>query len=164
MKEKALKKIKFIVFDFDGVFTDNKVIVNEKGEEAVVCTRADGLGLEKLKSLGVETLILSTEKNRVVAQRAKKLKIKCITGCKNKMERLLAEIRKRKIPLSQVAYVGNDINDADCLKIVGLPIVVADAHKDVLPLAALITKLSGGNGAVREVCDLIYRVKKERKS
>lgn len=153
------RKIRMIVFDFDGVFTNNKVIVNEKGEESVVCNRADGIGLSKLKQLGTDLLILSTEPNDVVRQRARKLKIRCVDSCKDKLKRLLIEVKKRNLSFNKVAYVGNDINDIDCLRIVGFPIVVGDAHKDVIRYGKYKTRLRGGSGAVREVCDLIYTAK-----
>jgi len=152
-------KIMFIVFDFDGVFTDNRVIVDEEGKEAVICNRSDGIGLSRLRKIGVDILILSSEINDVVIMRAQKLKTDCIHGCKDKLGILKEEIAKRNVSLEQVAFVGNDINDADCLNYVGLPIVVADAHEDVINLGKYKTKLKGGYGAVREICDLIYNAK-----
>lgn len=154
------KKIKFIVFDFDGVFTDNKVIVNEKGLESVICDRSDGLGLSKLKAIGVEGLILSTEVNDVVGLRAKKLKIRCIYGCKDKLNVLRKELKKRGISLGETAYVANDINDLECLKAVGFPIIVKNSHKDINQYGKYKTKLKGGEGAVREICDLICAARK----
>ena len=157
------KNVRFIVFDFDGVFTDNRVFINEKGEESVTCNRSDGLGLGRLKQSGLELLILSAEPNPVVARRAEKLKIRCIYNCKDKLKALLREVKRKGLSLKQVAYMGNDINDAVCLQAVGLPVVVADAHKDVLRHALYKTRLKGGRGAVREFCDLILRAKTERK-
>lgn len=167
LKKKILylaKNIRFVVFDFDGVFTDNRVFINEKGEELVACNRSDGLGLARLKQLGLELLILSAEPNPVVRRRAEKLKIRCIYNCKDKLKILLLEVKRKGFNIKQVAYIGNDINDAVCLEAVGLPIVVADAHKDVLRCACYKTRLKGGRGAVREVCDLIFLAKTERKA
>ena len=157
-----LSKIKLIIFDFDGVFTDNTVIVNEKGEEAVVCNRWDGFGILMLKEIGIDILVLSTEKNNVVVKRCDKLGLTCINGCMDKISRLRNEVKKRGLTLDEVAYVGNDINDIDCLKAVGLPIVVADSHKDVLPLGKYKTKICGGKGAVREICEMFYSARKEK--
>ena len=154
-----IKDIRLVIFDFDGVFTDNKVIIDEQGKESVVCSRSDGLGLSRLKQIGIESLILSAEINKVVRSRARKLKIKCINACQNKFKVLFKEIKKRKLVLEQVAYVGNDINDLECLKAVGLPIAVRDAHSDIIRYAKFRTKLRGGQGAVREICDVIYAVK-----
>ncbi|MGD2100505.1 MAG: HAD hydrolase family protein [Desulfobacterales bacterium] len=150
----ALRKVRLVAFDFDGVFTDNMVYVLQDGSEAVRCNRSDGIGLQKLKKLGIETVIISTEANPVVSARAQKLKIRCFQNCENKrrtLENLTAELG---ISLDQVAFVGNDINDHPCLACVGLPIVVQDAHPDVISLATYRTQEHGGHGAVREVCDL----------
>jgi len=158
--EDLIKKIKFVVFDFDGVFTNNQVIVNENGAESVVCNRSDGLGLAKLKELKLGLLILSKEANKVVLQRAKKLGLDCINGCDDKLVKIQQEACRCGLSLNEVAFVGNDINDADCLNAVGFPIVVADSHPDVAILGKYKTRALGGCGAVREVCDMIYKVKK----
>ena len=152
--QKRLSRIRFVAFDFDGVFTDNMVYVFENGSESVRCTRSDGIGLKKLKQLGIETAIISTESNPVVSARARKLKIRCFQNCDDKRKTLDKLIHEMGISLEEVAFVGNDINDRPCLTCVGLPIVVQDAHPDVIPLAAYRTRNRGGHGAVREVCDL----------
>jgi len=146
--------IRLIAFDFDGVFTDNMVYVLQDGSEAVRCNRSDGLGLQKLERLGIETLIISTEANPVVSARAQKLNIRCIQNCPDKRAVLEAVVRERGFSLAEVAFVGNDVNDLPCLASVGLPIVVQDAHQDVVGHAAYRTSRPGGHGAVREVCDL----------
>ena len=150
--------IRLVVFDFDGVFTDNMVYVNQDGSETVRCNRADGIGLRKLESKGVETMIISTEANPVVSARAQKLKLPCIQGCEDKRAALEKVIQEKGLTLEQVAFVGNDINDLPCLKVVGLPIIVHDAHPDVLDHALYRTQLPGGYGAVREICDWMVRV------
>jgi len=147
-------RIRLVAFDFDGVFTDNMVYVFEDGSEAVRCFRSDGIGLQKLTRMGIETVIISTESNPVVSARARKLKIQCVQDCEDKRA-ILEDIAQQKgISLDQVAFVGNDINDLQCLTCVALPIVVQDAHPDVIPAALYQTKRPGGYGAVREVCDL----------
>jgi len=150
-----IRRIRLVAFDFDGVFTDNMVYVFENGSEAVRCSRSDGIGLQKLAYLGIRTVIISTEANPVVSARARKLKIDCVQNCKDKRGALEDRIAKIGISLNQVAFVGNDINDLACLTCVGLPIVVKDAHPDVIPVARYQTQNPGGHGAVREVCDLI---------
>jgi 3-deoxy-D-manno-octulosonate 8-phosphate phosphatase (KDO 8-P phosphatase) len=151
-----LRTIRFIVFDFDGVFTDNFVYVFEDGREAVRCTRADGLGLSRLRDVGIDALVLSTETNPVVVERCRKLKIDCVAACADKAAALNEIAASRSVDSAHMAYVGNDINDAGCLRMVGLPIVVADAHPEVVPLARWRTEAPGGRGAVREVCDLFH--------
>ena len=152
--QEAIRKIRLVAFDFDGVFTDNMVYVFEDGSEAVRCYRSDGIGLQKLKKLGIETLIISTESNPVVSARARKLKIRCLQNCQDKGSALEKITQEKGISLAEVAFVGNDINDQACLTCVGLPMVVQDAHPDVIPLAAYRTRNRGGYGAVREICDI----------
>ena len=152
--EKVIRKIRLIGFDFDGVFTDNLVYVFEDGAEAVRCSRGDGIGLQKLKHLGIESVIISTESNPVVSARARKLQIRCVQNCADKRKALEHIADEIGISLDEVAFVGNDINDLPCLTCVALPIVVQDAHRDVIELALYQTKNPGGCGAVREICDL----------
>jgi 3-deoxy-D-manno-octulosonate 8-phosphate phosphatase (KDO 8-P phosphatase) len=152
-----IRRIRLVAFDFDGVFTDNMVYVFEDGAEAVRCYRSDGIGLQKLKKLGIETVIISTEANPVVSARARKLNIDCVQDCQDKRGVLEAIAAKIGISLDQVAFVGNDINDLPCLTCVALPIVVQDAHPDVVPVSRYQTRNPGGHGAVREVCDLFER-------
>jgi len=152
--QKRLCQIRLVAFDFDGVFTDNMVYVLQDGTEAVRCNRSDGIGLQKLKKLGIATAIISTESNPVVSARAQKLKIRCFQNCEDKRKTLEGLAQEMGISLAKIAFVGNDINDRPCLACVGLPIVVQDAHPDVIPLALYRTKAHGGHGAVREVCDL----------
>lgn len=156
--EDRIREIRFVVFDFDGVFTDNMVYVFEDGREAVRCFRGDGLGLQRLERLGITTLIVSTETNPVVSARCRKLGVQCIQGCKDKRAVLETHVQEIGLSLAQTAFVGNDINDLPCLQSVQLPIVVQDAHPDVIPYALYQTKARGGHGAVREICDLFERV------
>ena len=157
------KKIQLIVFDFDGVFTDNRVLVLQDGTEGVFCSRADGFGIEAVRNAGLEVFVLSKEQNPVVGARCKKLKLRCIQGCDNKDEVLIAEAARLEIPLTNVAYMGNDINDLECMKIVGFPVCVADSFTPVIALSKYITKTPGGHGAVREFCDLVAEVKRSKK-
>jgi YrbI family 3-deoxy-D-manno-octulosonate 8-phosphate phosphatase len=159
--ESILSRVRLIVFDFDGVFTDNMVYVMQDGSECVRCCRSDGIGLQKLRDLGIEVVIISTESNPVVSARARKLKIRCIQDCPEKRTALERITRELGIALEETAFVGNDINDQTCLSCVGCPIVVHDAHPDVVPLALYRTRTAGGHGAVREVCDLFERALKE---
>jgi 3-deoxy-D-manno-octulosonate 8-phosphate phosphatase (KDO 8-P phosphatase) len=156
--ENSILKIRLIAFDFDGVFTDNMVFTFEDGREAVRCCRSDGLGLQTLKFHGIDMVVISTEENTVVTARCKKLNISCIQGCKDKLSVLQEVIRKKGISPDETAYVGNDVNDLPCLKYVGLPIIVHDAHPDLARFCRYRTNTAGGNGAVREICDLFDKV------
>lgn len=153
--------LKVLFFDFDGVFTDNRVYVFEDGREAVCCTRADGLGLRRLERNGVTPIILSTETNPVVAMRAEKLAVACHSGLNDKTMRMAEILDERQLDTAQAGFLGNDINDLPCLAAVALPMVVADAHPDVMCKALYRTRLPGGHGAVREVCDLIGAVRED---
>jgi 3-deoxy-D-manno-octulosonate 8-phosphate phosphatase (KDO 8-P phosphatase) len=158
---RQLNSLALIVFDFDGVLTDNRVLVTDDGREAAWCDRSDGLGLAALRRIGVPALILSTETNPIVSHRARKLQTECIHGSEDKWAQLSHLLQTRRIDPAAVAYVGNDINDLDCLRHVGLPIAVADAYPPVRKIARLITERPGGFGAVREICDLIVRARGE---
>jgi YrbI family 3-deoxy-D-manno-octulosonate 8-phosphate phosphatase len=155
----ALANLALIVFDFDGVMTDNRVLVMQDGTEGVLCNRSDGLGVGMLKDAGLAMLVLSKEQNPVVAARCKKLKVECIQGIDDKLARLTAILAERNLDASNVAYVGNDLNDVECMSNVGVPIAVADAYPQVLKVARLATTRNGGHGAVREVCDWILRAR-----
>lgn len=161
LKEK-FKSIEFIVFDFDGVFTDNNVYTDQNGNESVISSKFDGFGLKKIKDLGISLFILSTEKNKVVEKRAKKLEIDFLQGLSSeeKAIELKKLVENNNLDYDSVAYMGNDINDIQCLADCGLPIVVNDCHPEVIKYADYITDTKGGHGAVREVCDIIEALKK----
>jgi len=154
--ESLLAGIRLAVFDFDGVFTDNRVWVNEHGEESVCCSRSDGLGLRRLDDVGVPYLIVSTEANPVVQARAAKLRAACVNGVDDKLAVVEEQAGRRGVSLADVAYVGNDVNDAPCLQAVGLPVVPSDAWPEVVALARWVLERPGGGGCVREFCDAVW--------
>jgi YrbI family 3-deoxy-D-manno-octulosonate 8-phosphate phosphatase len=155
MLRDRLRKIRLIAFDFDGVFTDNMVYTFEDGREAVRCFRGDGIGLKKLRQKNVQAIIASSETNPVVSARAAKLGVRCLQGMSDKRSAIERIVLEQNLTWVQVAFVGNDVNDVDCLRAAGAPMVVQDAHAEVIPLAIYQTKAAGGHGAVREICDLI---------
>ena len=148
-----MKDISLVVFDFDGVMTDNRVRVHQSGDEAVWCHRGDGLGIARLREAAFDIIVLSTETNPVVAARCRKLNIQAIQSCDDKLTALQQFAAGRNLSAGQIAYVGNDINDLACMQWVGWPIAVADALPDVRAVAKWVTRLPGGGGAVREVAD-----------
>lgn len=156
-----LTAVRFAVFDFDGVFSDNRVWTNDRGEESVACFRGDTMGLRRLDEVGVECLILTSETNDAVAARARKMRVACIKGVEDKLPVLREEVERRGVSLAETSYVGNDVNDAECLAAVGFPVVPADAWAEVVPLARLVLTRSGGHGCVREFCDAVWRAKRE---
>tara|TARA_B100001250_G_scaffold413855_1_gene449481 strand:+ start:545 stop:1009 length:465 start_codon:yes stop_codon:yes gene_type:complete len=149
------QKIKLIVYDFDGVMTDNKVYVNEEGNEMVQVNRADGLGVSEIKKRGIGQIIISTEKNPVVSIRADKLNIECLQAIDDKEIALTNYCEKRGIDFEHVAYVGNDINDIDAMKIVGFKFCPSDSHESIKKISDHVFKTSGGNGVIRELLELI---------
>lgn len=155
-----LTKVRLIAFDFDGVFTDNTVLISEDGLEYVRCWRSDGLGLSRLKEIGIQAIIISTEVNTVVSERAKKLKIPVIQSVENKAEAMLTVCEKLCISPNDTMFVGNDINDIPAFRSVAFPVGVADSHPDVYPYIVYRTQKPGGLGAVREICDLVYHAHK----
>lgn len=157
--KKLAKRVDLMVFDFDGVFTDNRVSVMENGAEAVFCSRSDGMGLVMAKEAGLKLLVITREDGRIATARCRKLGIPCIQGCKHKAMALKKETAKLGISLKSVAYMGNDINDIECLRIVGLPVCVADGYPEVKKASLYITKAYGGKGAIRELCDLVLKAK-----
>lgn len=148
-----VKDIDLIVYDFDGVMTDNRVIIFQDGTEAVIVNRADGLGVDRFRSLGIPQLILSTETNPVVKARAVKLRLEVITSCKDKRHALENYCAQNGYDLNKVMYIGNDLNDLEVMKIVGFPVAPADAHPKIKKIAKLITEAKGGEGVVKEVSD-----------
>lgn len=154
-----LSKVCLIVFDFDGVFTDNTVYVRQDGVETVRCWRSDGLGLARLRSVGVQAHIISTETNPVVSARAQKLNLPCWQGVENKAAQILSNCNELKIDPCQTMFVGNDINDIQAFESIGIPVGVADAYPEIYPYIIYRTQKQGGYGAVREICDLVYNAK-----
>jgi len=148
--------LKGVLFDFDGVFTDNKVYVDETGREAVRCDRSDGWGLTQLKKSGIKIAVLSTEENPVVSARCRKLGIECRQGLgENKFEAFKNWCSENSIAPDGVVFVGNDSNDVECLGAAGCGMVPSDAYEDAKKAADVVLVRSGGQGAVREVCDMV---------
>ncbi|GLY27332.1 acylneuraminate cytidylyltransferase [Kineosporia sp. NBRC 101731] len=144
-----------LVMDFDGVHTDDRLFLTEEGTESVRVSREDGMGIKLARQAGLKMLILSTEVNPVVAARGRKLQIPVIHGQSDKAQALKEWIAAEGLDPERIAYVGNDVNDLGCLRMVGWPIAVANAHQEVMDLARLTLTKSGGSGAVREVCELV---------
>jgi YrbI family 3-deoxy-D-manno-octulosonate 8-phosphate phosphatase len=151
--------IKLLVLDFDGVVSNNLVWTDQDGREMVTASRSDSLLIQPLREQGVETIILSSETNPVVAARAKKMGVETIQGLGlhakgQELKRLLEE---KGIDPAHVVYVGNDVNDLPCFELAGWSVAVADAYPEVIRAADFVLRRSGGNGAVRELCDLILK-------
>ncbi len=144
-----------LVLDFDGVFTDNKVIVSADGLESAICDRSDGFAIQSLQHRGFPILVLSTEKIPIVRVRSQKLGLECIHGVGDKVAILKTWLKDKSIDPEHTIYVGNDINDLGCMEMVGMPIAVADAFPEVLGAARCILAARGGHGAVREIATAV---------
>lgn len=156
--------VRLMVLDFDGVLTDDRVWVDQDGHEQVAANRSDGLGILLLKEAGVEVLVISKERNPVVAARCNKLGIAYQQGVDDKAPALKAAIEERKLKPAQVVFVGNDVNDLPCFPVAGCAAAVADAHSSVLQAADIRLSRPGGHGAVRELCDLILALHASKES
>tara|TARA_B100000519_G_C14052939_1_gene348357 strand:+ start:26 stop:499 length:474 start_codon:yes stop_codon:yes gene_type:complete len=151
------KKIELMVYDFDGVMTNNKVYIDQNGNEMVQVSRADGLGISEIKKMGIEQIIISTEKNLIVSTRANKLDIYCAQGIDNKKSYLTDYCNKNNINLCNVAFVGNDINDKDVMKISGITFSPSDSHPSIKSISNFVLKSKGGDGVIREILDFIIQ-------
>jgi N-acylneuraminate cytidylyltransferase len=136
--------VQALVMDFDGVHTDDRVLVDQDGREAVWCNRRDGLGLEQLRKTGLQMLVLS-----------KKLGLPCLSGIDAKLPALQRWCAEQAVSLAHTVYVGNDVNDSECLAAAGCGVAVADAHPEAKRRARFVLERSGGQGALRELCELI---------
>lgn len=149
------KPPKILVLDFDGVFTDNRVLVAEDGTESVICDRGDGHAIADLAKR-LPTVVLSTETNPVVAARCRKLGIDFVQGLGDrKVDALVGLLAEREIAPADAMFVGNDANDLECLQLVGAPVVVADAVAEVRVASKYILSARGGRGALRELVGIL---------
>lgn len=148
-------KFKALITDFDGVHTDDRVLVSQDGSEAVTCSRSDGMGIEILRGTGLKLLILSRESNPVVEVRAQKLKMEVMHHVTEKLPVLDAWRQENGLQWSDIAYIGNDINDVDCMTACGLSFCPSDAHETAKNAATRVLRNLGGRGAIREVSDYL---------
>lgn len=142
-----------LVFDFDGVLTDNRVLVLQDGSEAVTCNRADGMGFEMLRHAGIRSVVMSTEINSVVSRRCEKLRVECLQGIRDKRVALEEFCQKNRINVASVWYVGNDLNDLQAMKFAGRAICPADAHPAVRSASHTTLPVAGGDGIVRAIAE-----------
>ena len=155
LKEYA-KKIKLVAFDVDGVMTDGSLIFDENGVEYKKFNAKDGQGIVMLNNSGFKTAIITARLNGTVRVRFNILKMSDLyEGQKNKEEALDELVKKYDLDYSQVAYMGDDLPDICVLKKVGLGCCPFDASEEVKKIAKFVTSKTGGNGAVRELCDFL---------
>jgi YrbI family 3-deoxy-D-manno-octulosonate 8-phosphate phosphatase len=157
-----LNSIHTIVFDFDGVFTDNFVYTDSNGIEHVKTSRSDSYGLSNFRefcaanSLNIEMFILSTETNNVVTERALKLGLNSHIGVSNKKEFLSKYLTSRSLQSPRgLIFLGNDLNDLECLEMAEFSFCPSDAHETVKKVVTHPLKCHGGNGFVREALEFL---------
>lgn len=148
-------KFDLIVYDFDGVMTDNRVYLSEDGKETVLCNRSDGLAVSLIKKLGIPQIILTTETNAVVQFRAKKLEIELIHSSADKKNDLKQYCIDMQINLKKVAYIGNDLNDLEVMQSVGFAFCPSDACVEIKTISYLCLESKGGDGVIREFLELL---------
>lgn len=158
LKRPLPQQVDLVVFDFDGVMTDDRVWVDQSGRESVVVNRGDGMGIARLRKAGIAMVVLSTETNPVVSERCRKLDLPVIQGLSDKSTALRQLLQERQLDSAHVVYLGNDVNDLPCFPLVGCAVAVANAHAEVLAHADVILAHYGGHGAVRELCDRILSI------
>uniref|UniRef100_A0A7C4PTH5 N-acylneuraminate cytidylyltransferase n=1 Tax=Anaerolinea thermolimosa TaxID=229919 RepID=A0A7C4PTH5_9CHLR len=151
------EKVDLVVFDFDGVLTDNRVWVDEEGHEMVAANRSDSLGVAYLRRSGLKMVVLSTETNPVVAARCRKMQIPVVQGIWDKAAELPRIMAEFDAAPERTIYVGNDINDVPCFALVGCAVAVADAQPAARRAADIVLSRNGGHGAVRELLDILMR-------
>ena len=145
-----LRQVDCIFYDFDGVMTDNRVLVSDDGHESALCNRSDGLAVGRIKELGIPQVIISTELNPVVEMRAEKLGIEVIHGMSDKAVTLKVYCKSHDYDLGKCVFIGNDLNDLEAMKLVGLAGAPADAWPEAAKLATWISRKKGGEGVVAE--------------
>ena len=153
-----INDIDVFVFDFDGVLTDNKVYVNEKGVEFVQCSRGDGLAFDVLRKLKKSVYILSTEKNNVVSVRANKLKVSVIQGIEDKLIGIEQILKRENCNIEKVFYIGNDLNDFNVMTQCGVSGCPADSHFKIKEISNFVFKTKGGDGVIRELLEEVFNL------
>ena len=145
-------KIPKIIFtDFDGCLTDDRVWLNLDGEEFVAANRKDGLAVRRLKNLGIQVVIASTETNKVVLARGNKIGVDVLQGLADKAEAIEQYLYQKNLSWEDVWYVGNDVNDLGAIKKARLSFCPADAVKKVRKSVDVVLKTNGGYGILEEI-------------
>lgn len=158
MLDKKLKDIKMLILDVDGVMTDGRICMNDNGEETKSFNVKDGYGIRLMLDAGIDVAIITGRRSGVVDRRAKDLGIKYVyQGVSDKRAAGIGLLAERNLTGDHACYIGDDLPDIPLLRYVGLPVSVADAVKEVQEEALYVTRKNGGEGAVREICELILK-------
>ncbi len=142
---------KIIFTDFDGCLTDDRVWLNQDGEEFVAANRKDGLAIKRLKNLGIQVVIASTETNKVVLARGNKIGVEVLQGLEDKAEAIEQYLKQKNLSWNDVCYIGNDLNDLGAIERANLSLCPADAVKKVRKTVDIVLKTNGGKGILSEI-------------
>lgn len=157
-RRERVRKVRLLVLDVDGVLTDGRIFVGETGEAFKAFHSQDGLGLAAAVKAGLKTAVITGRKSAMVELRAAELGISFVRqGCNDKAEAMEELAQAAKIPLAEIGYVGDDLNDLPALYRAGLACAVANAVPEVKDVAHYVTTKAGGHGAVREVVELVLK-------
>lgn len=166
MKEKhaviiqKCKNIKLVITDVDGVLTDGGMYYSSNGELMKKFNTRDGMGVELLHNVGIQTIFLTREKSKSTKQRANKVKAKLVQGIFNKEKELEKICKKYCIDPKNIAYLGDDINDVNIMTKIGFSAAPSDCSSEVRKVSDYICKKKGGDGAFREIVNLILSSKR----
>jgi 3-deoxy-D-manno-octulosonate 8-phosphate phosphatase (KDO 8-P phosphatase) len=153
-----LKKIKILISDVDGVMTDAGMYYSETGDELKKFNTRDGMGISMLRRAGYRVAIVTSENTKIVERRAAKLKVTdLVQGTRDKVGAVDSILKRHSLSWEEVAYIGDDINDLDVMKRVGVAITPADGVASNKKIAHWVTKAKGGGGCVREICDVLLK-------
>jgi YrbI family 3-deoxy-D-manno-octulosonate 8-phosphate phosphatase len=150
-----VQKPKILFTDFDGCLTDDRVWLNQDGEEFVAANRKDGLAVKRLKNLGIQVVITSTETNKVVLARGNKMGVEVLQGLSNKAESIEQYLEQKNLSWNNVWYIGNDVNDLGAIRKAKFSICPSDAVKAVKKEVDLKLKSKGGYGVLSELATLL---------
>lgn len=150
-----LKRIKLLIYDFDGVMTDNRVMVDQNGIESVMVNRGDGYGVARIKELGIRQIIVSTEKNEVVKRRAEKLQIPVVIDVADKKSIVANYLKDNGYDCNEVMFIGNDLNDYEAMNYVGVRGCPKDAEEEIIAISDYVSEKCGGYGVIRELYRLL---------
>ncbi len=142
---------KILFTDFDGCLTDDRVWLNQEGEEFVAANRKDGLAVKRLKNLGIQVVIASTETNKVVLARGNKMGVDVLQGLADKAEAIEEYLNQKNLSWNHIWYIGNDVNDLGAIERANLSLCPADAVKKVRKTVDIVLKTNGGRGILSEI-------------
>lgn len=163
MSRRSASAIRLLVLDVDGTLTDGRLYFGLNGEALKVFHVRDGHGIKLLEQAGVQVAVISGRKSRMVARRCRELGVRhVIQGAQDKVKALTQLRTRLKLEAAECACVGDDSVDVPMMKAVKLAFAVADAHKDAIRAAHVVTSQPGGHGAVREVCDYLLAARPRR--